>query len=153
MKEEKTLQVNAIKEGTVIDHIPAKNLFKVIKILNLAALEDTVTFGSNLESKKLGKKAIIKMSNKYFDDEEINKLILVAPEARLNIIKEYQVVEKKQVKVPEKITGIAKCVNPKCITNNENVLTKFKVIYNNSVDLKCLYCEKITDQDHIIIKS
>jgi aspartate carbamoyltransferase regulatory subunit len=153
MKEEKTLQVNAIKDGTVIDHIPAKNLFKVIKVLNLAMLEDTVTFGSNLDSKKLGKKAIIKMSNKYFDDEEINKLILVAPQARLNIIKNYQVVEKKQVQVPERITGIAKCVNPKCITNNENVQTKFKVLYNNSVDLKCHYCEKITDQDHIVINS
>ena len=151
MKEEKKLQVSAIKEGTVIDHIPANNLFKVIKILNLNLLEDPVTFGSNLDSQKLGKKAIIKMSNKYFIDEEINKLILVAPEARLNIIKEYKVIEKKQVKVPETIKGIAKCVNPKCITNNEQVLTKFKVMYNESVDLKCHYCEKITDQDHIEI--
>lgn len=151
MKEEKKLQVSAIKDGTVIDHIPSKNLFKVIRILNLEALEDPVTFGSNLDSSKLGKKAIIKMSNKYFDDEEINKLILVAPQARLNIIQDYQVIEKKKVKVPEKIMGIAKCVNPKCITNNENVLTKFKVLYNSNVDLKCLYCEKITDQDHIEI--
>lgn len=151
MKEEKKLQVSAIKEGTVIDHIPAKNLFKVIKILNLAELEDPVTFGSNLDSAKLGKKAIIKLSNKYFDDDEINKLILVAPQARLNIIKDYQVIEKKQVQVPDKIMGIAKCVNPKCITNNEAVVTKFKVLYTKSVDLKCQYCEKITDQDHIEI--
>lgn len=151
MKEEKKLQVSAIKDGTVIDHIPAKNLFKVIKILNLVALEDQVTFGSNLDSAKLGKKAIIKLSNKYFDDEDINKLILVAPQARLNIIKDYQVIEKKQVQVPDKILGIAKCVNPKCITNNESVVTKFKVLYTKSVDLKCLYCEKITDQDHIEI--
>lgn len=151
MKEEKKLQVSAIKDGTVIDHIPAKNLFKVIKILKLVELTDPVTFGSNLDSEKLGKKAIIKMSNKYFDDEDINKLILVAPEASLNIIKDYVVVEKKQVKVPEKIMGIAKCVNPKCITNNEAVLTKFKVLYTKNVDLKCMYCEKITDQDHIEI--
>ncbi len=151
MKEEKKLQVSAIKEGTVIDHIPANNLFKVIKILNLNSLVDPVTFGSNLDSQKFGKKAIIKMSNKYFDDEEINKLILVAPEARLNIIKDYKVVEKKQVKVPASITGIAKCVNPKCVTNNEEVVTKFKVMYNESVDLKCHYCEKITDQEHIEI--
>jgi aspartate carbamoyltransferase regulatory subunit len=151
MKEEKKLQVSAIKEGTVIDHIPANNLFKVIKILNLNTLVDPVTFGSNLDSKKLGKKAIIKMSNKYFDDEEINKLILVAPEARLNIINNYHVVEKKQVEVPESISGIAKCVNPKCITNNEEVVSKFKVLYNENVDLKCHYCEKITDQDHIEI--
>lgn len=151
MKEEKKLQVSAIKDGTVIDHIPAKNLFKVIKILNLGQLEDPVTFGFNLDSSKLGKKAIIKLSNRYFDDEDINKLILVAPQARLNIIKDYQVIEKKQVHVPEKIAGIAKCVNPKCITNNEAVVTKFKVLYTKNVDLKCLYCEKITDQDHIEI--
>ncbi len=151
MKEEKKLQVSAIKEGTVIDHIPASNLFKVIKILNLNTLVDPVTFGSNLDSQKLGKKAIIKMSNKYFVDEEINKLILVAPEARLNIIKDYKVIEKKQVKVPESIKGIAKCVNPKCITNNEEMVTKFKVMYNETVSLKCNYCEKITDQDHFEI--
>jgi aspartate carbamoyltransferase regulatory subunit len=152
MKKEKKLQVSAIKEGTVIDHIPSKNLFKVIRILNLNELEDPVTFGSNLDSSKINKKAIIKMSNKYFDDEEINKLILVAPQARLNIIKDYQVIEKKQVKVPETIIGIAKCVNPKCITNNEEIITKFSVIYNSNVDLKCHYCEKITDQDHIEIR-
>ena len=151
MKEEKKLQVSAIKEGTVIDHIPSQNLFKVINILKLNELEDPVTFGTNLDSSKMGKKSIIKMSNKYFDDDEINKLILVAPQARLNIIKNYKVVEKKLVKVPETIVGIAKCVNPKCITNNEAVTTKFKVIYNSSVDLKCHYCEKITDQDHIEI--
>ena len=151
MKEQKKLQVTAIKNGTVIDHIPSKNLFKVIKILNLNFLEDTVTFGANLDSAKLGKKAIIKMSNKYFDDDEINKLILVAPQAPLNIIKDYQVIEKKQVKVPATIHGIAKCVNPKCVTNNEEVVTKFKVLYNNNVDLKCHYCDKITDQDHIEI--
>jgi aspartate carbamoyltransferase regulatory subunit len=151
MKQEKKLQVSAIKDGTVIDHIPAKNLFKVIKILNLGTLGDPVTFGSNLDSGKMGKKAIIKVSNKYFDDSEINKLILVAPEASLNIIKDYQVVEKKQVEVPDTIVGIAKCVNPKCITNNENVTTKFRVLYSGTVDIKCMYCEKITDQDHIMI--
>jgi aspartate carbamoyltransferase regulatory subunit len=151
MKDEKKLQVSAIKDGTVIDHIPANSLFKVIKILNLGTLTNPVTFGSNLESEKLGKKAIIKMSNKYFDDEEINKLILVAPEASLNIIKDYQVVEKKQVHIPDTIMGIAKCVNPTCITNNEPVVTKFKVLYTSNVNLKCLYCDKITDQDHIEI--
>lgn len=151
MTDKKKLQVSAIKEGTVIDHIPAQNLFKVINILNLSNLEDPVTFGSNLDSGKFGKKAIIKMSNKFFDDDEINRLILVAPNARLNIIKDYKVVDKKQVKVPEKIVGIAKCVNPKCITNNEEMLTKFSVIHNDTVELKCHYCEKITDQDHIEI--
>ncbi len=153
MKDEQKLQVSAIKNGTVIDHIPAKNLFKVIKILGLGKMEKQVTFGTNLDSKKLGKKAIIKLSDKFFQDTEINRLILVAPEARLNIIKEYHVVEKKQVEVPDKIVGISKCVNPKCITNHENVTPKFQVISKKEVALKCLYCEKITDQDNFDIIS
>ena len=151
MKEEQKLQVSAIKNGTVIDHIPAKNLFKVIKILGLVKMETQATFGTNLDSEKLGKKAIIKISDKYFKDNEINRLILVAPEARLNIIHDYHVVEKKQVEVPDQITGISKCVNPKCITNHENVTPKFKVVSKKNVALKCLYCEKITDEDNIEI--
>ena len=151
MKENKKLQVSAIKEGTVIDHIPAKNLFKVIRILGLMNFENQVTFGTNLDSNKYGKKAIIKLSNIFFEDKDISKIILVAPEARLNIIKNYEVVEKKIVNVPDKIVGIAKCVNPKCITNHENVKTKFKVLSKSNVALKCLYCEKITDEAHIDI--
>ncbi len=151
MKPEKKLEVNAIENGTVIDHIPAQNLFKVIKILKLDNLKTMITFGTNLDSKKLKKKAIIKLADKYFEDDEINKIILVAPTARLNIIKDYKVVEKKVVEVPSKIEGIAKCVNPKCITNHENIMTRFSVMYEQEVALKCDYCEKITDQEHLKI--
>lgn len=128
MKDKKQLQVNAIKDGTVIDHIPAKSLFKVISILNLDKIETPITFGTNLESKRLGSKAIIKIADVFFHENEINKIALVAPEAKLNIIKDYEVVEKKLVEVPEIIVGIAKCVNPTCITNNEPVKTKFYVV-------------------------
>lgn len=148
----KELRVSAIKNGTVIDHIPANNLYKVISILNLEKLSNPMTYGSNLESKKLGKKAIIKISDKFFEDEEINKISLVAPQAKLNIIRNYKVAEKKVVEVPDQIIGIAKCVNPKCITNHENIKTKFTVINKETVDLKCHYCEKITDQNHLSIK-
>ena len=151
MKESKKLSVSAIKEGTVIDHIPAENLFKVLKILDLQSLESQMTFGTNLFSKKLGLKAIIKVSNKYFENQEINKIALVAPEAKLNIIKEYEVVEKKIVEIPDKIVGIVKCVNPKCITNHDDITTRFDVINKSDVTLKCLYCEKITDQTHMKI--
>lgn len=151
MKEEKQLKVSAIKNGTVIDHVPAKNLFKVISILGLDHIENQITFGTNLESKKLGSKAIIKITDKYFEGDEINKIALVAPEAKLNIIKDYKVVEKQVVEVPDYIVGIAKCVNPKCITNVENVKTKFSVSSKKDVSLKCHYCEKITDQEHMVI--
>lgn len=149
MEERKDVkQVSALKDGTVIDHIPAKNLFKVINILGLDHIHSPITFGTNLESKKLNKKAIIKIAEKFFKDEEINRIALIAPTAKLNIIKNYIVVEKRKVEVPEYIEGILKCINPKCITNNDMVKTKFDVISRNDVALKCRYCEKITDQDH-----
>ncbi len=125
---DKKLQVSAIKDGTVIDHIPASSLFKVINILGLDKIEKQITFGTNLESKRLGLKAIIKLADIFFVDKEINKIALVAPEAKLNIIKDYKVVEKKIVEVPDTIKGIAKCGNPKCITNHEGILTKFTVV-------------------------
>jgi aspartate carbamoyltransferase regulatory subunit len=152
MKERKQLVVSAIKDGTVIDHIPSKSLFKVISILGLDHIENQITFGTNLDSKKLGRKAIIKISEMFFRNEEINKIALVAPQAKLNIIKDYNVIEKKIVEVPESITGIVKCVNPKCITNNEEVVTKFTVIDKFNVALKCYYCEKITNQENFVIK-
>jgi aspartate carbamoyltransferase regulatory subunit len=149
--KDKQLIVNAIKNGTVIDHIPAKNLFKVISILSLEKIDSQITFGTNLESKRLGSKAIVKIADKYFLDEEINKIALVAPQAKLNIIRDYEVVEKRVVEVPESITGIVKCVNPTCITNMEEVKTKFTVIVKNEVTLKCYYCEKITLQNQMVI--
>jgi len=149
--KDKKLEVSAIENGTVIDHIPANVLFKVISILNLDKLDKQITFGTNLISKKLGKKAIIKLSDTFFIDKEINKIALVAPQAKLNIIRDFSVVEKKVVEVPEEIIGIAKCMNPKCITNNERITTRFEVVSRAEVKLKCHYCEKITDKDHIEI--
>ena len=148
-KKKLKLKVSAIKEGTVIDHIPAKSLFKVITILGLDEIKNQITFGTNLESEKLGAKAIIKVSNKFFHDDEINKIALIAPHAKLNIIKDYEVVEKRIVETPEKISGIVKCFNPKCITNNETITTCFKVVTKEPIALKCRYCEKITSEEQI----
>jgi aspartate carbamoyltransferase regulatory subunit len=149
---DKQLSVSAIKEGTVIDHVPASALFKVVSILKLDELDTMITIGNSLGSGKLGKKGIIKLSNVFFKDSEINKIALVAPCAKLNIIREYEVVEKKVVEIPDEIIGIVKCVNPKCITNNEDVTTRFEVVSKSEVKLKCHYCEKITDQDNIEIQ-
>lgn len=148
MKNNK-LEVSAIKDGTVIDHIPAGNLFKVINILKLDHIQTMITFGTNFQSKRLGSKAIIKLSNVFFKDSDINRIALVAPEAKLNIIKDYRVVEKKIVEVPDDIQGIVKCVNPKCITNNEKVYSKFLVVDKKKIKLRCHYCEKITDIENL----
>ena len=148
-KKKLKLKVSAIKEGTVIDPIPAQSLFKVITILGLDSIENQITFGTNLDSGKLGTKAIIKVSDKFFEDDEINKIALIAPNAKLNIIRDYEVVEKKVVEIPETITGIVKCFNPKCITNNEHITTSFRVVDKSPVSLKCKYCEKITSYEQI----
>ena len=150
--EKTELTVSAIKNGTVIDHIPAQNLFKVISLLGLEKIENQVTFGTNLESKKLGRKSIIKVADIFFKEEDINKIALVAPEAKLNIIKDYEVVEKKKVSIPDEVRGYVKCFNPKCITNHENIETRFAVIGKRPLGLKCHYCEKVTTEEHMVIK-
>jgi aspartate carbamoyltransferase regulatory subunit len=131
--KDKILEVSALKDGTVIDHIPADSLFKVLSILRLEKMEGMLTFGTNLLSKKLGKKAIIKLSDVFFKDKDINRIALIAPEAKLNIIKDYKVVEKKVVEIPDEINGIVKCVNPMCVTNHEKVETRFHVIDKKTV--------------------
>lgn len=148
---EKELKVSAIKDGTVIDHIPAKNLFKVISLLCLENIDNQITFGTNLESGKLGHKAIIKVSDKFFEDSEINKIALVAPQAKLNIIKDYNVVEKKSVVVPDEINGIVKCFNPKCVTNHQPIATRFSLVSKLPIALKCHYCEKVTTEEQMVI--
>ena len=149
MTQNKILNVSALENGTVIDHIPSENLFKVIGILGLDKIPNMITFGANLESGKLGKKAIIKVSEVFFKDNEINKISLVAPHASLNIIKNYAVVEKSEVTIPDEIVGIVKCFNPQCVTNNEPVTTRFYVQHNKRVALKCHYCEKLTTQEEL----
>ncbi len=146
----KELRVNAIKNGTVIDHIPAEDLFKVIKILGLQNINKPMTFGNNLESKTQGQKGIIKISEVFFKDKDIDRIALAAPYAKLNIIKDYTVTEKRQVEIPDEVVGIAQCVNPKCITNFEHdVETKFTVIDKEHITLKCHYCEKITSKKNL----
>ena len=102
------LVVAAIENGTVIDHIPAEKTYQVVNLLQLEKMETPVTIGYNLPSKKIGKKGIIKVANKFFTDEEINRLSVVAPNIGLSIIKDYEIVEKKTVKTPDTLKGIVK---------------------------------------------
>lgn len=148
-QDRKELKVSAIENGTVIDHIPATSVFQVIRILNLDNVSNQIMIGTNLDSQKLGKKGIIKVSNKYFESEEINKIALVAPTATLIVIKDYTVVYKAKVEIPDKIKKIVKCINPNCITNHENIPTKFMVIDKSELKLQCHYCEKVTKKEVI----
>ncbi len=152
MTTDKQLKVKAIENGTVIDHIPSGSLFKIISILDLDQVANPITFGANLESRRMGTKAIIKIDNHYLEDGEINKIAFVAPMARVNTIRNFEVVEKRNVEVPERVEGIARCANPACITNHERMKTRFHVLKQGErIALRCDYCEKVTAQENIVI--
>ena len=148
-KNKEELQVIALKNGTVIDHIPTDKLFTVVNLLGLQNSDSNTTIGNTFESKKLGKKGLIKVADRFFSDEEISRLSIVAPNVQLNIIRNYEVVEKKQVIMPDIVKGIVKCSNPKCITNNEPMTTIFHVLCKENGVLKCHYCEKEQNKETI----
>jgi aspartate carbamoyltransferase regulatory subunit len=147
---EKKLKVAALCNGTVIDHIPTNKLFKVVTILHLDKLNNQVTVGNNLESKKIGAKGIIKITDRILKDSETNKLALIIPQAIINIISNYEVVEKRTLSLPKEIKDLVQCANPNCITNNQPVSTLFFVHENNGeITLKCNYCERETKIDKV----
>ena len=145
------LQVAALENGTVIDHIPSEKLFTVVQLLGIENMTSNITIGFNLDSKMLGKKGIIKIADKFFCDDEINRIAVVAPHVKLNIIKDYAVVEKKEAQMPDDLYGIIKCANPKCITNNEPMATYFHVTDKENCIVKCHYCEKEQRREDITI--
>lgn len=147
----KELVVSALENGTVLDHIPAENVYKALDILNLKGIESQITIGINLISKVHGKKGIIKIADKFFEDEELNKLALIAPHATVNVIRDFKVVEKKKLIMPKEVIGIAKCRNPKCVTNHQPIKTRFTTVQkDNEIKLLCHFCEKITTTKYII---
>lgn len=148
----KELQVAALDNGTAIDHIPSDAVFKVVSLLKLQSLNNRITIGNNLKSNKMGSKGIIKVSDKFFREDELNRIALVAPNVNLNIIRNFEVVEKKKVVLPDEIFEIMKCNNPKCITNNEPMKTRFHVIDKEKVELQCHYCEIKIKKEEVVLR-
>jgi aspartate carbamoyltransferase regulatory subunit len=147
------MQVAALENGTAIDHIPPGQLFKVAHLLELDKLDtNTITIGNNFHSKKMGRKGVIKIADKFFEEYEINRIALIAPNVVLNEIRDFEVIKKYPVSLPGELTGLAKCNNPKCITNNEPMLTGFTVIDKEKGTIKCRYCERKINKEDIIIK-
>lgn len=151
-EKKRELQVAALENGTAIDHIPPSQLFKVAKLLGLENMNNTITIGNNFHSSKMGCKGVIKISNKFFEEDEIDRIALIAPKVILNIIRDYEVVEKKTIALPDELVGLVKCNNPKCITNNEPMPTRFEVIDKERGTIKCRYCERKINKEDIIIK-
>lgn len=138
----KELKIPGIREGTVIDHIPSDKTFKAIDILNLTNSKNVISVATNLQSKSIGFKGIIKIGGKFLSKEEVNKIALIAPQATVNIIKNYEVKQKIKLAIPGEINSIIKCPNPKCITNNEDVKTRFYTVRDNGTKFMCHYCER-----------
>ncbi len=147
MTPKKELAVAALQNGTVIDHIPSSAVFKAVKILGIESLDTHITIGNNLSSSKLGTKGIIKVADVEFPESTLNRIALIAPCAKVNIIRDFEVVEKRSVELPDTIVGIVRCGNPKCITNNEPMKTRFEVIDRENVTIRCHYCGHAVSSD------
>lgn len=145
----KILEVSALENGTVIDHIPSANLYKVMHLLNLETVTSKITFGNNLDSKRIGKKAIIKISDLKVNKNKLHSLVIFAPEARVSYIEDYEVAEKIKLQLPDIISGYIKCANPMCVTNIENVKSRFVIIDKMNIALSCCYCEKTTKENEL----
>ena len=150
MTQDKKLLVSAIKNGTVIDHINAGEALKIIRFLNLAAQNKLVTVGLNLPSKLMKTKDLIKVEDWEINTEEASQVALIAPRATVNLIKNYQVIKKLALKLPDKIEHLLVCPNPKCVTNHEPMDSFFYVrLRKQKVEVSCKYCEKQFALDEI----
>lgn len=150
-KNLRSFKVFAIEDGTVIDHIRAGQALKIIRILNLPADNKIVTVGLNLESAVMGQKDIIKVENRELTQKEANRVAIFAPNATINIIRNFKVVDKFKIKIPQMIESLIICPNPTCITNNELMESVFHVLPNGeNLSFQCEYCEKIFKQNEIL---
>ncbi|MBQ7927224.1 MAG: aspartate carbamoyltransferase regulatory subunit [Methanobrevibacter sp.] len=151
-KDKSELKIKAIENGTVIDHITVNKAIYILKVLNLPDSEtQNVTIAMNVSSGEIGRKDILKIENRELDYQELNQIALIAPKATINIIRNFEPVKKYKSVLPDKITSILKCTNPKCITNYENEPIKpiFNVIQDYPPVVRCHYCEKLIKTEDI----
>ncbi|MBI5145767.1 MAG: aspartate carbamoyltransferase regulatory subunit [Thaumarchaeota archaeon] len=149
--QESNLIVRRIKDGTVIDHIEGGRGLKVLEALGIDGKDgNVITIALNVPSGKFNKKDIIKVENKFLQDFDTNKLAVISPKATINIIKDYKLVEKRRVFLPNKIEKIFRCSNPDCITNsNEDIESTMDVIDKTGLVLRCKYCTRILDVNQL----
>ena len=146
------LKIKAIENGTVIDHITANKSLHILKILDLPDKQtQNVTVAMNVSSSEIRRKDILKIENRELDAKELNQVALIAPKATINIIRNYEPIKKYKVGLPDKITGILRCTNSRCITNfkNEPITPLFNVIQTSPPVVRCHYCEKLIKTEDI----
>ena len=148
MEEKERIQLQAIKNGTAIDHIEAGKALKLLEVLDIP---ESVSKGiaMNVESKKLSKKDLIFIDNFELSQKDFAKIGLVSKNATINIIKNHKVVKKIKAEIPNIAIGIIRCINPNCITNHEKVKTKFYIFRGEKIKAKCHYCERFLNEEEI----
>lgn len=142
-------QVEAISNGTVIDHIPAAATLKVVALVTRP--DDQVFIGNNLRSSRGGRKGVVKVANREIDRRSLSALSLIAPGATVSIIRDYQVIEKKPVPVPDRFDDVAKCANPNCVTNHEKWPTRMQVVHRAPLTVRCVYCERAFPASELLL--
>ena len=149
--EQSELMVRRIKEGTVIDHIDEGKGIQVLDALRIDGKDGSlITIALNVPSGKSKKKDIIKVENKFLKDDDTNKIAVIAPKATINIIKNYKLIEKRRVSLPNEIDRIFRCANPDCITNStERIDSVMDLIDKEGMILKCRYCARVLDVNEI----
>ncbi len=145
------LKIQKIKNGTVVDHLPAGTALTVLHILGIdKGYKNSVSVVMNVSSKSLGMKDVVKVEDRILRPEETDKLSLIAPKATVNIIRDYKVSGKSKVTIPREIVGVVKCGNPSCITNKREPVTPVFVVEKEApIVLRCKFCERIMDREMV----
>ena len=153
MSDTNQLLVRRIKNGTVIDHVDSGKSLNVLNTLNIDGKDgNIVTVALNVPSSKMIKKDIIKIENRFLHNYETDKIALISPNATINIIKNYKLIEKRKIQVPDYISGIFKCPNMNCISNQETeIISTIVVLNKKDILLKCKYCTRIINIQEITI--
>ncbi len=145
---EPQIKVSALREGTVIDHLVAGSALKVLSVLGIR-FEGAVTIGLNLDSRKAGRKDIIKIERREVTPEEVSRIALISPRATFSIIRNFQVVDKFTPTLPDQIANMIRCPNPSCISAAAWMTTMFTVLRTDPIKVRCHYCERSLKKEEI----
>ena len=152
---EETLKIGRIFKGTVIDHIDAGMAITILTLTGLENSPNLITIGVNVPSKKMEKKDIIKIEGVFLNEVQMQQISILSPNAAISLIDNYNVMEKKKVRIPEVIKKLILCVNKTCISISEKepINTEFMVLEQKPLKIQCVYCDRIYKLDEIIFSS
>ena len=144
-------QVAALRNGTVIDHLNPGTALRALDVLGVPK-DHAALLGIQLESSKMGRKDILKLEGVELGATEVARLAVFGPHATVSVIRDYKVVKKLRVEMPDTIAGILRCPNPNCITNHEKLETRFDVESRRPVHVRCRYCERRILEDEFVLR-